>query len=604
MNKSPERIPNSAEGRDNIEMPELPIRVPPPEQQRHEGMKRVEVAVGAENMAWLGRSLVGTTLNPVDIQSLRKIILMNLPHVVDIRELGVAKVLITFDTVQHAEGVFTFKLDTLLQFFHRVRKWEVSERCISRRVWLECYGIPLHVWTPETFKAIGGQWGDVIQCGVQTGEGASFRVGRVQVDTEELDVIRERVHLTVGNEGFTIIVNEVSVEEGGKTGTLESHVVYAENGDEGHDDNRMKQVAVQADPAAELIPGEVNQVNMGEDRIVNTKVLLNDITVEYLNVQTPRLVTDVGSCTENHGEAISQGFGGCDEGVSDKTVTLGYGNGGGGVPDGNALNGGIMLGGPDQLGQRGDNILGGVSWGLDPSSPIPMQCDAGPRELTEMRLGRGRKNGPQVCGPQVGGNVDKGVTRDPSVVEAGRESGSRVRAVSHACWFGAQGCEGSEAATALVGVSRSGRLMQMGENLSTGAGPVMPDDLHGADMASVVTGGQPGLGVGEGMQEGVRAVDEGLVPVQVVWVEVPSMGAGPVAPDGMQGDAMDLAGTGVPAEIGVGEGIREEVCVFEEGLVPVPVNWAAGTVDDGRALGSLPGMLDRGRGKEVAMAGN
>ncbi|KAL4327145.1 hypothetical protein AHAS_Ahas13G0070800 [Arachis hypogaea] len=105
------------------------------------------------------------------------------------------------------------------------------------------------------------------------------------------------------------------------------------------------------------------------------------------------------------------------------------------------------------------------------------------------------------------------------------------------------------------------------------------------------------------MQEGVQAVEEGLVPVQVVWVEVPSMGAGPVAPHDTQGDAMELAGTGVPAEIGVGEGIREEVCVFEEGLVPVPVNWA-GTVDDGRDLGSLPGMLDRGRGKEVAMAGN
>ncbi|QHO41119.1 uncharacterized protein DS421_5g142930 [Arachis hypogaea] len=214
---------------------------------------------------------------------------------------------------------------------------------------------------------------------------------------------------------------------------MESHVVYGENGVEGHEDNWLKQVAVQSDPAAELITGEVNQVHMGEDRIVNTEVLLNDTTVEQFEFQTPRLGTDLVCCTVNHGEAISQGFGECEEGVSNKTVTQVYGTGGGRVTDGNGFVGNIILREHDHLDQQGDNILGGVIWGLVPRSPSPIQIDIGPRDLDKPCMGRARK-----CGPQVGRKEGKRVSDGPKFVGTGRAAGRRVITFSPACWPEAQ----------------------------------------------------------------------------------------------------------------------------------------------------------------------
>ncbi|KAL4391189.1 hypothetical protein AHAS_Ahas03G0220200 [Arachis hypogaea] len=191
------------------------------DQHANRQLKMAEVSIVAENMDWLVRSLVGSTLKPFDHKSLRRAICKNVPHVVEVSELGACKVLITFDSVKHADELFTFKLDRLLQFFHKVWRWKVSERCETRRVWLEYYGVPLHVRSSETFKTIGGQWGDVIRCDIDSGVGSSFRAGQIQVDTGTFEVIRDWIYISIGESGFDVYVNEVGYEAcgGRKFGT-------------------------------------------------------------------------------------------------------------------------------------------------------------------------------------------------------------------------------------------------------------------------------------------------------------------------------------------------------------------------------------------------
>ncbi|XP_020969683.1 uncharacterized protein LOC110268122 [Arachis ipaensis] len=174
--------------------------------------KRVEVSIAEENMDWLVRSLVESTLKPIGLQSLKMAICKNIPQVVEVREIGACKVLVTFDTTKHAAETFTFKLDRMLQFFHKVRRWEESEWCETRRVWLECYGVPLHVWSSETFKIIGRLWGDVVMCEVDTKARSSLITGWVQVDTCVFDVIRDWIHISVGISGFDIFVKEVGFD--------------------------------------------------------------------------------------------------------------------------------------------------------------------------------------------------------------------------------------------------------------------------------------------------------------------------------------------------------------------------------------------------------
>ncbi|KAL4343647.1 hypothetical protein AHAS_Ahas11G0099300 [Arachis hypogaea] len=110
-------------------------------------IKKMKVAVVAKNLEWVQRSLVGVTTKPIDFTSLRDMVTRNLPSVIRIREMGACKALLTFDIIRNADETYTFKLNFLLQVFHRVWRCKESERCESRRVWLECLGVPLCVWS-------------------------------------------------------------------------------------------------------------------------------------------------------------------------------------------------------------------------------------------------------------------------------------------------------------------------------------------------------------------------------------------------------------------------------------------------------------------------
>ncbi|KAL4306627.1 hypothetical protein AHAS_Ahas16G0197200 [Arachis hypogaea] len=170
--------------------------------------KNVEVAMVPGNLEWLQRSLVGATLEPINFNSLRKMLAIFLPSVVRVREMGACKALLTFDSVMSADEAYTFNLNFLLQTFHRVWKWNESERCESRRVWLECFGVPLAAWSADTFKLIGGQWGAVVTCAKETELCNTFTSGWVLIDTCVMNVIQERIHITVGSGGYDVLVKE------------------------------------------------------------------------------------------------------------------------------------------------------------------------------------------------------------------------------------------------------------------------------------------------------------------------------------------------------------------------------------------------------------
>ncbi|KAL4276900.1 hypothetical protein AHAS_Ahas20G0253400 [Arachis hypogaea] len=288
-------------------------------QQGHGCTKRVEVPIVAENMNWLVRSLVGSTRKPMDTHSLKRVIRTNLHHVEDVREIGETKVLLTFDTVEHADEAYTFKMDTLLQVFHRIRRWEESERCVSHKVWLECYGMPLHVWSPETFTVVGGLWGEVLHCDIQAGAGASFRVGRFQVDTCEFDEIKEWVHIAIGSKEFTVYVKQMGLEAGGLEISVESKKDYEGSDVDSSREYSMTKTAVQWDPAADVITGNAQGADWGKDRIVIPEVLFNDVNVEFLNFKKYGDAVDLVSSTQNHGKAVTKGYG-SEEVDSDRMV--------------------------------------------------------------------------------------------------------------------------------------------------------------------------------------------------------------------------------------------------------------------------------------------
>ncbi|XP_072085412.1 uncharacterized protein [Arachis hypogaea] len=172
------------------------------------GTKEVEVTAVPDNLAWLQKSIIGSTTTPINFRSLREKASVDWPHVVRVSDMGAYKAMLTFESVSSLEDTLAYGMNSFMQFFCSVSRWEMHVRCAERRVWLECIGLPVQVWTEDTFRMIGSQWGDVVCCDEDTKSLLSFRAGHILVDTYRFDAIHEKVRVLVGTQGFDVLVTE------------------------------------------------------------------------------------------------------------------------------------------------------------------------------------------------------------------------------------------------------------------------------------------------------------------------------------------------------------------------------------------------------------
>ncbi|KAG5564116.1 hypothetical protein RHGRI_000336 [Rhododendron griersonianum] len=94
-------------------------------------------------------------------------------------------------------------------FFEEFRPWSPDFTIeASRTVWLNCYGVPLHVWNSDTFFSIGRNWGEPITLDDATSKGLSFSSGKVQISTNSFGVINQEVNLEVNGKLYPIRVME------------------------------------------------------------------------------------------------------------------------------------------------------------------------------------------------------------------------------------------------------------------------------------------------------------------------------------------------------------------------------------------------------------
>lgn len=62
-------------------------------------------------------------------------------------------------------------------------------------VWLNCYGIPFHVWNATTFNKIGQIWGEIISISKASFNCVSFTVGKVLISTTTMETINQVINL-------------------------------------------------------------------------------------------------------------------------------------------------------------------------------------------------------------------------------------------------------------------------------------------------------------------------------------------------------------------------------------------------------------------------
>ena len=168
------------------------------------------VKVNEVGNGWLYRSAIAkisSTSSIVRIQDQ----LRNLGEVhVLVRHMGGDMVVLTFKDLEERESMFNEgKMAWLREWFVESSRWENTKlNPCSRLVWLNCYGIPLHLWNFQTFSEIGKIWGEVIMLAEETLKKLSFAVGKILISTTVMELINKVVGLDNNGSSFQIRVME------------------------------------------------------------------------------------------------------------------------------------------------------------------------------------------------------------------------------------------------------------------------------------------------------------------------------------------------------------------------------------------------------------
>ena len=163
----------------------------------------------------LQRSVVGETLIPINYNSLSLKLRKTCPTVCDVRNLGAYKVLVTLASKEDKDQILKEEGGPLRDSFVEIRDWTIEETCQTRRVWVECFGIPPHAWTLHNFRNIAEHWGTTVRFNEPTACGRSFSSARIMMDTCLFSYIQGTVYLLVEGNGFDVYLKEMGkVEEG------------------------------------------------------------------------------------------------------------------------------------------------------------------------------------------------------------------------------------------------------------------------------------------------------------------------------------------------------------------------------------------------------
>lgn len=130
---------------------------------------------------------------------------------IKVTDLGKFKFVIIFEKLEDKEIAEKEYEELLFNYFVYFKLWFMDERADMRKVWLECYGILLQVWSIENIRKIGERWGDVVCFDYETEKKLVMEVVRILIDTRCMLYIEDYLYVIVGDMGFDIFIKEVLI---------------------------------------------------------------------------------------------------------------------------------------------------------------------------------------------------------------------------------------------------------------------------------------------------------------------------------------------------------------------------------------------------------
>ncbi|KAL4352342.1 hypothetical protein GQ457_06G013020 [Hibiscus cannabinus] len=152
-------------------------------------------------MAWYKEGVRGRAL----VEELRRAEICGC----SVMRISGAMVLLMFVTTEEHQALLDrYDLD---RWFARIVAWSPEVRLDSRSVWVSVVGLPIHLWSHETFANLASLWGKLIRVEGYTMEPQSFERARFLTESDKMDRIEEMVEVKT-SEGLVVQVRVQEVE--------------------------------------------------------------------------------------------------------------------------------------------------------------------------------------------------------------------------------------------------------------------------------------------------------------------------------------------------------------------------------------------------------
>ncbi|KAH7854783.1 hypothetical protein Vadar_017757 [Vaccinium darrowii] len=182
--------------------------------KEHRNSTSLSISVNDAAHEWLRRSAIAELPSIWSLEMVRQAIDLNLGPNIQVRELGPSQILLTFDSIAAMDAAFAEgKLICLKEWCgDKIHKWNPNMRLFpSRTVWLSCYGVPIHVWSSDTFSKIGKLWGEIIKLDDDIIKERNFSVGKILVSTSLIKNINQTIEMHCKGESFPVRIIEEQV---------------------------------------------------------------------------------------------------------------------------------------------------------------------------------------------------------------------------------------------------------------------------------------------------------------------------------------------------------------------------------------------------------
>ncbi|XXG57454.1 hypothetical protein AAC387_Pa03g4601 [Persea americana] len=133
---------------------------------------------------------------------------------VKVATLGGRRVLVSFPNLEEFSLLLDNPKAASNQVFVSLQRWVPEPSTSLRKVWLQCFGVPLQGWSAEVLESIGRKVGDVVEVGPEMLNKSSLEFGRICVQTGDYSFIYKEMEIRIFDHLFRVVAREKMVFQG------------------------------------------------------------------------------------------------------------------------------------------------------------------------------------------------------------------------------------------------------------------------------------------------------------------------------------------------------------------------------------------------------